>query len=163
LRYQRVGSGDIDLITTFIREAWKEAGPGALGWSGATQEDIAEISSPAFLRELAQDPEADFFVAKDGGKVVGMAVNRARSASEVELSGIIVMQRLVGRGIGSGLLMKSEEAAMARGAGRLKVKTEVENLRALAFYVGKGFRKGGESLERVGKVEVRTVVLRKKL
>jgi ribosomal protein S18 acetylase RimI-like enzyme len=154
---------EIDLIITFIREAWKEAGPGALGWSGATQEDIDEISSPTFLRELAQDPEADFFVAKDRRKVVGMAVNRVRSADEAELSGIIVMQKLVGRGIGSGLLRRVEEAAVARGAGRLTVKTEVENLRALAFYVGKGFKKGGESLERVGKIEIRTVVLHKEL
>jgi ribosomal protein S18 acetylase RimI-like enzyme len=155
--------GDIEAVSSFIKEAWREVGPGALGWSGATDEDIAEISSKGFLESSVMDAHRDLFIAAEGGRVVGMAVGQAGENRDVELSGIVVLQSLVGRGIGSRLFDRVEEAALARKARRITVKTEEFNERALSFYRGKGFRAQGGRVEKVGETDVKLALLSKDL
>jgi ribosomal protein S18 acetylase RimI-like enzyme len=163
MNYLRLREEDVKGVSSFVQEAWKEAGPGAPGWSGATQDDVSEISSTPFLRKMATSPDVDFFLAKDGERVVGMAVNRVREGGLVELSGIIVLQSLVGKRIGSGLFALAEEAAISRGASRMTVKTETVNRRALSFYRGKGFVRSGEAVEKVGGRDIPVAVLFKDL
>jgi len=158
-----MGAQDVAAVSRFIREAWREAGPGALGWSGATEEDIAEISSEGFLERSAGDPGQDFFIALDGGRVVGMAVGRAGEVDEVELSGIVVIQSLVGRGIGGRLFEKVQGSAEVRGARRIVVKTEESNDRAISFYTRNGFELVGRKTEKVGETNVRLALLSKDL
>jgi ribosomal protein S18 acetylase RimI-like enzyme len=163
LEFRKVGTQDLAATSSFIKEAWRQAGPGAPGWSGATQEDIAEISSLPFLSDLANNPDDDFLIAKDAENIVGMAVSKMMGEGTMELSGVIVLQSHTGQGFGSGLFMMAEGAAMRRGAVRITVKTEAVNTRALAFYRSRGFREVETAPEKVGKAEVRLTRLMKEL
>ncbi len=57
----------------------------------------------------------------------------------VELSGIVVLQSLVGRVVGTELFRKARAFATAEGYSRVMVKTEVFNKTAIAFYKRLGF------------------------
>jgi ribosomal protein S18 acetylase RimI-like enzyme len=163
LEFRRVGKQDLAATSSFVKEAWRQAGPGAPGWSGTTQADIDEISSLPFLRELAKNPDEDFFIAKDGEKIVGMAVNKKVDESTLELTGIIVLRDHLGQGFGTGLAMMAEGAVVRRGAKRMIVMTEAKNLRALALYQSRGFVKVRTGSQMVGKVKVRLAWLTKEL
>ncbi len=94
------------------------------------------------------------FLAKEGERVVALAANRRIDDETVELAGIIVLQSLLGRGIGSRLLNAAVDAAHHDGYTRLNVMTEADNERAIAFYKAKGFALS-ETTEEVEGVRVR--------
>ena len=52
-------------LSAFIIRAWKEAGPGALGFTGATDEAVGEIASVGFLSKLLKSPNVRVFVAEE--------------------------------------------------------------------------------------------------
>jgi ribosomal protein S18 acetylase RimI-like enzyme len=163
VEFRKAREEDLAAVSSFVKEAWRQAGPGAVGWSGTTDEDIAEISSLAFLGDLSKNPDQDFFIARDEEGVVGMAINKKVDEGTIELTGIIVLQDHLGRGFGTGLAMMAEGAAMRRGAKRIIVKTEARNLRALAFYRSRGFVKVRTGSQMVGKVKVRLAWLKREL
>ncbi len=76
---------------------------------------------------------------------------------------MIVIQGLLGKGIGSGLFRMAERAARERRATRMKVKTEAANEGALGFYRRMGFVSYDEAVETVGGASIRTAVLFKEL
>jgi len=108
-----------------------------MGFSGATDEAIREIASPEFLEKRLASPNARLIVAEEAREVVGFA--SIRFAREAELSGLVVLQKAAGRGIGTRLLRKAVDAARKRGFYRLSVKTETANARAIGFYKKAGF------------------------
>ncbi len=66
-------SDDMQGLSTFFREAWKEAGPDSLGFTCATDETIQEIASETFLGKLLTGAGRWVFIAKDQGNVVGFS------------------------------------------------------------------------------------------
>ena len=82
----RTGNGDeVHTLGRFMLDAWKRAGPGALGWTGATEDTIQEISSEKYLENLVSDPKMEFFVSEENGETTGFAVNRVQDSSTMEL------------------------------------------------------------------------------
>ena len=77
--------------------------------------------------------EKDFYVAEDGGEVVGFAVLNP-PAGEVEA--VYVRPRAAGRGVGSSLLRTLEEQARASGLAGLHL---CASLNAVPFYERAGF------------------------
>lgn len=81
---------EIRALGKFMLDAWKRAGPGSLGWTGATEDTIQEISSENYLKKLVSDPKLRFFCCEEDGEITGFAVNRAQDSSTMEVAGIIV-------------------------------------------------------------------------
>lgn len=128
---------------------WDEAGPNAPGFSGATEDVIAEIARPDAIRARIGGPERRMFVAYRGETVVGFAATRARDDTEIELAGIVVLQSMVGTGIGTPLVEIAVRTSRDLGYSKMTVSTEVDNERALAFYEARGFHRTGESTAEV--------------
>lgn len=150
---------DIEAFRAFILEAWRQAGPGALGWTGASDDAVFQIASREHLASVLSRPDTKVFLAVNGKGVVGFASNRRVDDEVVELSGIVVLESMKGRGIGSRLLETSVMAALSDGFSRILVKTEAFNDRAIAFYRGKGFEAVTQRTVEVEGVDVEVIEL----
>jgi ribosomal protein S18 acetylase RimI-like enzyme len=150
---------DAKALGAFVLRAWKEAGPAALGFTGATDEAIREISSEGFLAARLASPKVKMVVAITGDEVVGFASLKAEDQENVELSGIVVLQSESGRGVGTRLVRKSFALARKLGYRTVRVKTEAFNRRAIGFYKKNGFTETGKASERVGRTKVSLQVL----
>jgi hypothetical protein len=62
--------GDEQYLGSFLKEAWREAGPGAPGFTGATEKTIEELASIDYLKVLLTRPKNKIFVAEDGNKFI---------------------------------------------------------------------------------------------
>ncbi len=154
---------DVEAVATFFWAAWEEAGPQAPGWAGSTEEALKEITTRDSLLQRIGRPNGRMFLAKDSARVVGFAANRKVDDETVELAGIVVLQSLLGRGIGSRLLEAALNAARKDGYKRIIVRTEVDNERAISFYKAKGFTAGKTETEEVGGVSVEVLELSRDL
>lgn len=154
---------DAQALGDFFMRAWREAGPGALGFTGATEDAVREISSVKFLSGRIATPNVKMLVAVSGGEVVGFASLRAGEGRDAELSGIVVLQSASGAGVGTRLVRKSSALAARLGFRAITVRTEVFNRRAIGFYKKNGFTETGKTTEKVGRIRVALQVLRKTL
>jgi len=152
---------DAKSLGAFFLRAWREAGPGALGFTGATDEAIKEISSEKFLMGRLASPNVRMLIAVTDGAVVGFASLRAEGPQSAELSGIVVLQTLSGLGIGTRLIRKSLALAGRLGCRTVSVRTEALNRRAIGFYKKNGFTESGKATEKVGRARVELQVLQK--
>jgi ribosomal protein S18 acetylase RimI-like enzyme len=153
-------ASDIPLLKSFILEAWRLAGSSALGWTGATDENITEIASESFLRGLIGNPDLKVFIGKKGEEVVGFCAIRNIDRQLLELAGIIVREDQTGKGIGNDLLEMAKKEAVESGFTTMLVKTESTNKRVLSFYRSKGFVEQEQVLEKLNGTEMNLTVLR---
>jgi len=154
---------DGDAFAEFLAAAWREAGPDAPGFTGASDETIAEITAPEAFRVHISGPDRRMFLAWEEDRVVGFSATRSTDESSVELSGIIVFRSRAGRGIGSALVESAVAAARGDGHREMIVKTETTNHRARAFYENQGFQTVGVETEDVDDVPVEVWVLSRPL
>jgi ribosomal protein S18 acetylase RimI-like enzyme len=154
---------EVRALGRFRLDAWRRAGRGALGWTGATDDTIREISSEEYLKGLVSSPKMKFFSCEENGEITGFAVNRIQDGSTMELAGIIVREDQVGKGIGSLLLSKCIEFARAERFQNMVVKTETSNERAIAFYLKNEFVRVGDTVETFVSSKVELAVLRRSL
>jgi ribosomal protein S18 acetylase RimI-like enzyme len=160
---REANASDIPSLKEFILAAWKESGPKAWGWTGATEESIHELASEGYLQRLLSNPKVKMLLAKDGGYITGFAANRTVDTTTVELAGIIISERFTGKGIGTALMKASMERASKAGFEEMTVKTESFNSRAIGFYEANGFHRVGLESEEVGGNNVELVVLKRGL
>jgi len=123
----------------FFRTAWRQAGPDAPGFTGATDEVIAELSATEAFRDRVGGPQRRMYLAWEADRVVGFASTRRHTEDSVELSGIIVLQSHEGLGIGTALVEAAIGAARHEGYSTMFVRTETTNHRARTFYERRGF------------------------
>jgi ribosomal protein S18 acetylase RimI-like enzyme len=154
---------DAPALGAFLQRAWRQGGPGALGFTGANDDAVREISSPEFLTSRIASPRARMVLAHESGEVVGLASLRMDGKGRAELSGIVVLQGATGKGVGTRLLRKAEAYAWGAGVRELVVKTETFNARAVGFYEKNGFSRARRATEMVGRTKVPLVVLEKRL
>jgi ribosomal protein S18 acetylase RimI-like enzyme len=150
---------DVESLIEFLLKAWKEAGPGALGWTGATEETIRHIASHGFLSNLLERDDTRVFITLHEGQMVGFSSNRRIDDELVELSGIVILESMTGVGIGHRLIEHSIEAARDDGYTKMVVKTESFNERAVNFYLRNGFRQEATKEEEVEGSNVELVEL----
>ena len=154
---------DAVLLGTFFLRAWKEAGPEALGFTGANEEAIREIASKEFLSSRLASPNTRIVIAERRGEIMGFASIRRTGKKEAELSGVVVLESESGRGVGSRLVRKACNAALGVGVVLLTVKTEVLNTRAVGFYKKNGFVEMKKTTEKVGRRRILVMVLQREL
>jgi len=149
-RIAEASESDLPAIATFFWEGWRSSGPGAPGWAGATEAVMSELTATEVLRARIGGPDRRMFLAWMEDRVVGFAATRVLEAADtVELAGIVVLEEMAGRGIGTPLVDAAAAAAARAGAGEMLVKTETTNERALGFYRSRGFVDRGTSVEHV--------------
>ncbi len=151
---------DAERLQTFIRKAWTEAGPGAPGFSGATEETISEISSQEFLRNCLSDSRVKIFAAQVGKEFVGFASTREIDERTLELSGIMVLEATSGKGVGTGLIESIKSFASKQSFREILVRTEADNQKAISLYQRTGFNQVSETTEDVEGMLVKLVTLR---
>ncbi len=132
-------SEDVAAIAAFFWEAWRGAGPDAPGWAGASEEVIGELTTVDAIQARVGGPDRRMFLAWSGSRVVAFAATRTEDDRTVELVGIVVLQDMLGRGVGTPLLESAVHSATQEGFERMLVKTEATNERALGFYRSRGF------------------------
>ena len=150
---------DAVALGAFFIRAWKEAGPGALGITGATDDAIKAITSEEFLPQRLGSPNLRIVLAEKDREVLGFASVRATGRREGELSGVVVLESFTGAGLGSKLVRKACEVATKMGLDYLSVKTEAANQTAIAFYKKNKFTESGKATEKVGRVKVHVMAL----
>jgi putative acetyltransferase len=150
---------DVDAFAAFFRTAWREAGPEAPGFAGATDEVIDELTTRTAVLDRLGGPDRRMYLAWSSAEVVGFAATRRIDEGTVELAGIIVLGRATGRGIGSRLVQAAIDAARGDGYGRMIVRTETTNDTAQAFYRRSGFSVVGDSVEDVDGTAIPVVEL----
>ncbi len=107
---------------------------------------IAEIDN--FKKELSENKDRfNIYVAEDGGQVLGyivLRIDELLSSAFKQRWGIIASFALRsdsrGKGIGSILLAKALEWFYEKGAERIDVSTDAENIAAIQCYEKYGFR-----------------------
>lgn len=125
-------------LAGLIREAYSQAGPEALGWAGASDAAIDELTSEQVINGIMEREK--IYLARDSGKVMGFASWHGIGRSGLaELSGVIVLEEQKGRGIGSLLVEKVLDDAREAGYSSIGVKTEEYNAPAISFYRKCGF------------------------
>lgn len=154
---------DIDVISAFLWEAWRQSGPNSPGFSGATDEVIAEIARPELIHARIGGPKNRMFIAKQQGRVVGFSSTRTETSSTIELSGVVVLNEMIGTGIGTKLLELAATTSARNGFSRMIVSTETTNDRAIGFYERHGFTKIGETTTDVEGTAVEVVNLTRDL
>lgn len=163
LRVRVASASDIPSLHDFLLEAWREAGPSAWGWTGATEASIQELASADFLHKLLSNPRMKILLATGDDRIVGFAANRKVDETTVELAGIIVSEHSTGKGVGTALMKACLETASTGGFDEVIVKTETFNARAIGFYEANGFERTGESVEEIEGKRIDLVVLRRRL
>jgi hypothetical protein len=99
-KIRELGHGDLKAFRAFICRAWSDAGPGAPGWTGATDESVLHLASADYLASLIEDDDISIFVAWDEGEPVSFSSNRRVNDETIELSGIVVLESMTGKGVG---------------------------------------------------------------
>src|SRR5215475_7366906 len=101
------------------------------------------ISRKSF-RRLLGSRHAATLVAEIDGKLAGYALVLFREQTGIaRLYSIAVAPEVSGRRLGPTLLEAAEQAALARGAGRLRLEVHEANARAIALYRRLGYREFG--------------------
>ena len=148
---------DVDDLRAFLWEAWAQAGPDAPGWAGADDEVMGELTAPDAILARLGGPDRRLFLARRDGRVAGFAATRRIDPATVELAGVIVLQTMIGQGVGGGLVDAAVAGAIGDGCPQMVVRTEADNDRSRAFYRRHGFVEVGfpvEPVEGVGGVLV---------
>ncbi len=149
----------IPAVAAFFREAWGMTGPDAPGWAGADDDVIEYLTRSESLMERIGGPERRMFLAVEEERVVAFAATRWSGEGPAELAGIVVLQEMVGKGIGTPLLKAATERLRADGATSVFVRTEADNERALGFYRARGFGDERNLTEAVEGAEVNVTEL----
>ena len=152
---------DASALGAFFLRAWKEAGPGALGFTGATEDAIKIIASEEFLARRLTSPNVRLVVAERGNEILGFASLRLLEKAKTELTGIVVIGSASGGGVGTRLLRKACESGSKLGYREVVVKTEAANDRAIRFYKDNGFTETRKAVEKIGRVKVPVLILEK--
>jgi ribosomal protein S18 acetylase RimI-like enzyme len=150
-------------LGAFFLQSWKEAGPDALGFTGADEEAIKEIASKEFLTKRLSSPSTRIVIAERRGEILGFASIRGMGQGEAALSGVVVLEGESGQGLGTRLVRKACDAAVRAGSTTLTVKTEVFNARAIEFYKKNGLVEVKKITEKVGRRRTPLMVLQKEL
>ena len=113
---------------------------------------VAEYHSVvAWQATLADAAKQVWIVEEIAGSPIGYAVLAPASLpgttpADAELKRIYLLSKWHGTGIGKALFDVAEDAARARGAGRLVLSVYTRNTRAIRFYEKKGFFVIGQAI-----------------
>lgn len=137
------GSSDLDAIRALLGETWHATYDPIYG-APKVAEIHARWHSKVELASRLDKPETEFLVADDGTAIAGVAfASYDAETHKVTLHQLYVRPAMQGSGAG-GLLLDEIEGCFP-GAETVRLEVDAANTRAVAFYVGQGFSKVGET------------------
>lgn len=108
---------------------------------GFAKTEIVDRYHSFWAENLSKNRNSRMFVAQKGGRVIGFAgMNVAMREKRGRIILIAVDKRFRGYGIGSALIRKCITRAGEERLGSIYVKTQKNNIRALAVYKKMGFK-----------------------
>ena len=162
---RRATANDAPALATLARRTFTDAFA-----ADNSPEDLAEFLDATYstaiqASELA-DPALSYFVADEGGDLLGFGLLRTGTASAfvadptaIELQRIYVDRSHHGTGLAQTLMATLIIEATRRGAGALFLGVFERNAKALRFYAAQGFREVGAQTFVVGSDPQRDLVL----
>ena len=136
-----VGATNADLaaVAELAGVIWRRHYPGII-----THEQIDYMLgigySHAALSRFIEEEGAGLDLARLGARLVGFAAYyRMNGGSELKLDKLYVLQDFQGRGVGSRLIAKAEDAARAQGCAALILQVNKNNRQAIRTYEKNGF------------------------
>jgi ribosomal protein S18 acetylase RimI-like enzyme len=148
--------GDLPAVRELLVETWHDTYDALIGVEKVMEITNSWHSLEALAGHLAV-PQTAFFVAADGGRIVGHAFVNAQRLPLLTLSRLYVLPAEQRRGIGRSLI----EHAVRRypEADRIQLEVEADNAKGMAFYRRERFVGTGERI-----VEgIRHVMMEKRL
>jgi GNAT superfamily N-acetyltransferase len=139
---RRAERSDVDEIALAHRDSIQSIGPAF--YSGEAVEGWQEAISGALYLE-AMDAGEVFFIATDGGGILGFASDYIIRGQTHGIS-VYVRGRSARQGVGSALLARAEAHAVTNGATSLEIEA---SLAGLAFYEVNGFIEVGRGETRL--------------
>ena len=131
---------------------------------------IAGAFSSEKLREELRNPASSFYLAVEGGEVIGyLKLNEAPAQTELndarslEIERIYVAEAFHGLGCGKRLLEKAIAIAGERGKDYVWLGVWEKNGRAIRFYEKHGFQRCGEHVFQLGGDKQLDYLMRKEL
>jgi ribosomal protein S18 acetylase RimI-like enzyme len=130
---------------------------------------IAKRFSTAYIENIICQDQDRLLIAYNNSNPIGVAELIYDSHCPIrkiqipELSKLYVLERFYGKGIGSGLLQKTELILTGKGYKELSLEVWLENNRAIAFYKKHGFEIIGETDFPMETNTYRNYVMAKKL
>jgi len=108
----------------------------------ATEAPIDRIGRRAMYEKSIQRSDAEFFVADEGGNLLGILGMEVQGYGVAEF-GMMVDAAARGRGVGGALLSAAVEWAREHGAHKVALQVWPDNAAAIALYEKHGFEKEG--------------------
>lgn len=133
---------DADAVRRVADAAWHDAHDDIVG-ADAVDGFLAEYYDPADLRERYRDDDSTTFVATVDGGVVGYATG-VPGEDAYSLGSIYVHPECQGDSIGSALLERVENEALASIFDTLRLVVMADNDAAVGFYEARGFELAGD-------------------
>jgi len=146
---------DADRLAVLAMQVWLHTYATA-GISPEIAGYVQRELTPENYATLLQDPTRQVLVAEQEARLLGFAVVKLQApcptahASATELQTLYVQAHFAGRGLGSLLLKQAEAAAALQGHGRLWLKVNAMNHRAIAFYAHHGYTRVGTAYFELG-------------
>ena len=131
---------EIEAVIALARLIWNRHYPGII-----TQAQIdymlAQRYTAARLRDELGDPDIDWSLAMERGRIVGFSSSlRQRETGVVKVDKLYVDPEYHRRGIGAALMAAVRAAATQAGFATLELAVNRHNMRAIAAYQRLGFR-----------------------
>ena len=120
---------------------------------------LERSSAPDALAQAIAAEHSWFYVADDGGRVVGFAQFMRRADGQGELARLYVLPDHQRRGIGCAFLASGAEAMKMAGIELCYASVEMDNSPAMTFYRRFGFRRHREHANFLGDQVVRLIEL----
>lgn len=137
------GERDVAPIRSLLAETW-HATYDAIYGRAKVDALLADWHSVEAVRARVTQPGSEFLVADDGKAIAGVAfATYDADTKKVTLHQLYVRPEMQGHGVG-GLLLDEIEGAFPE-AGTVRLEVEPANVKGVAFYVGQGFAKVGET------------------
>ncbi len=122
------------------------------------------------LQEEFKNPNSEFYLAKDAGKVIGyLKINTGDAQTEdvlklgLEIERIYIFKSYYGKGVGQGLFNKALDRARRKGIHDIWLGVWEKNYRAIRFYEKNGFEKFDSHIFRLGNSEQTDYLMKRRL
>ena len=155
---------DIYDIAAFLNECWRTE------YRNIISDDYLDTMTVEKrhngLLAAFDEGRSDFLIARDEGRIIGVAVF-GKSLTEGygddgEISAIYMREDYIGKGFGHKLFTRVEQALAAKGYSHFVVDLLAGNTRAYEFYLAHGYEVVADNTIKLGEANYALYVMRKK-
>lgn len=137
LTVREAHTGDVDAIIDVAKRGWP-ATYGEILAAGTIDAALAEWYDPESVASMIQRDDVGYFVAEDGGTVLGYVSGKATEEPAV-LAAIYVDPDHWGLGVGTAMLARFEQYCLDRGCETIEIRVLEDNEVGASFYRKQGY------------------------